>query len=113
MKTEKDWRDYTDKWEQAQAKAIEQQKQAEEQQRKKEADANTAKAIAMLKATQNRRDCLLDLKAGDPASKVYQFGYPDHTNSDLHSDQLVYPDDDVFVYIDKATDTVSDVQWKE
>lgn len=64
----------------------------------------------MLNATQYLHDCLTSLKEGDPASKVYRCGYPDNTNSDLHSNQLVYPDD-TFVYIDKATNTVSNVQW--
>jgi hypothetical protein len=109
--SEKDWKDYTDKLEHTHEKAVEQQQQVEAQEKKKEADANTKKAIAMLNATQNRSDCLLNLRAGDLASKVYRCGYPDHTNSDLHTDQLVYPND-IFVYIDKATGTVSDVQWK-
>lgn len=113
LTTEKGWRDYTDKVGQAQAKEIERQQQAEAQQQKKDADANTAKAIAMLKATQNLHQCLRDLHEGDPAAKVYRCGYPNHTNSDFHSDQLVYSDPDVYVYIDKATNTVSDVQWRE
>lgn len=112
LKTDKDWKDYADKYVQAEDKAAEQRKQAADAERKKEGDANTAKAIAMLNATQNLHDCLRNLKAGDSASKVYHCGYPDHTNSDLHSDQLVYSDD-VYVYIDKATNTVSDVQWKD
>jgi hypothetical protein len=55
-------------------------------------------------------ECLRRLKIGDPASKAYFCGSPDHTNSDLHTDQLVYSEG-TMVYIDKATDTVEDVQW--
>jgi hypothetical protein len=55
-------------------------------------------------------ECLLRLKIGDAASKAYFCGSPDHTNSDLHTDQLVYSEG-TMVYIDKATDTVEDVQW--
>ncbi len=40
----------------------------------------------------------------------YCFGQPDHINSDAYIDQLVYPND-LFVYIDRSTGMVENVQW--
>jgi hypothetical protein len=62
-------------------------------------------------ATTKQRDCLTNLHAGDSSSKVRACGgAPDHTNSDLTTDQLVFANG-VIVYIDKATDKVENVQW--
>lgn len=61
-------------------------------------------------AIQQEEDCLTHLKVGDARSKVTACGTPDHVNSDLYSDQMVYPDG-IMVYVNKASDGVENVQW--
>lgn len=74
-----------------------------------DADRNLAASQAII-AENELKDCLTKLKKGDPASVVYKCGAPDHTNSDLYTDQLVFPNG-TLVYIDRATHTVQNVQW--
>lgn len=80
----------------------------------REIEKEKARELAEVNAQQSRllsvRACLLALKVGSPESSVYDCGYPDHTNSDLEIDQLVYPDD-LFVYINKRTGLVENIQW--
>jgi ribonuclease HII len=99
LQTASDWRTYIDRFRDSQRQKLEQ------------ADRERSEAKAKEIIAANTRDsCLQNLKAGDPESKAYGCGYPDHTNSDLHSDQLIYPDA-IIVYIDKGTHTVENVQW--
>jgi hypothetical protein len=60
---------------------------------------------------QRAKDCPRGIRAGMSRDQVYAcLGEPDHTNSDLSTDQLVYPND-TYVYINRATGRVEDVQW--
>jgi hypothetical protein len=70
---------------------------------------NLAVATKLMQLDQMSR-CLRSLHIGDPSSSATKCGIPDHTNADLRTDQLVYSEGTI-VYIDKATDTVENVQW--
>jgi hypothetical protein len=60
---------------------------------------------------QRAKECPNGIQAGMTIDKVYACkGYPDHTNSDSSTDQLVYPDG-TYVYIDRSTGRVEDMQW--
>jgi hypothetical protein len=65
------------------------------------------------KATENAKataNCP-QIEAGSSEILVYRcMGRPDHVNSDLYVDQLVYKDG-TFVYIDRKTSRVENVQW--
>jgi hypothetical protein len=72
--------------------------------------ASNLAEIAAQEAARKETECLTNLKAGDGLSQVNACGAPDHINSDLYGDQMVYPDG-VIVYINKATNHVENVQW--
>lgn len=74
--------------------------------------ASNLAEIAAEEATRKERDCLTNLKVGDSISSVNICGAPDHTNSDLYSDQMVYPGG-IIVYVSKVTNAVEDVQWTQ
>lgn len=62
-------------------------------------------------AEQRDKECPHGIRRGMSRDQVYAcLGVPDHTNSDLSTDQLVYPDG-TYVYINRATGRVEDVQW--
>jgi hypothetical protein len=70
--------------------------------------ASEALAVSKAKIASN---CLHGLHIGDPVTEVAKCGIsPDHTNSDLRTDQMVFWDGTA-VYIDKSTHTVENVQW--
>ena len=51
------------------------------------------------------------IRVGTPSAQVYScFGWPNHVNSDFHTDQMVYSDG-LFVYINRSTDKVENIQW--
>jgi hypothetical protein len=57
------------------------------------------------------RLCPHGVRIGMSEDQVYDcLGAPDHTNSDKSTDQLVYPGN-TFVYINRATGKVEDMQW--
>ena len=61
-------------------------------------------------AEQRAKECPYGLRIGDKESQVYAcLGLPDHTNSDSRIDQLVYSNG-TYVYIDRSTDRVEDIQ---
>lgn len=70
-----------------------------------------ASLAAAKRAAESKVVCPDGVKPGITRAQLYACkGYPDHTNSDFYADQLVYPDGS-YVYIDRATDRVDNMQW--
>lgn len=84
--------------------------QAKEQQAEAERQAEWKQRNDVYIASMKLIACLRHLEIGSPAGAVYACGSPDHTNSDMYVDQLVYPDG-TMVYIDKKAGKVQNVQW--
>jgi hypothetical protein len=62
-------------------------------------------------SAQRRELCPKGVQIGMTRDQVYDcLGYPDETNSDVSTDQLVYPGG-TYVYIDRNTGRVENVQW--
>ena len=62
-------------------------------------------------AQERANKCPHGVQAGMTLSMVHIcLGWPDYTNSDFYSDQLVYPHG-TYVYIDRRTGRVENVQW--
>jgi hypothetical protein len=60
---------------------------------------------------ERQRLCPHGVRIGMSEDQVYAcLGSPDHTNSDRSTDQLVYPGN-TYVYINRATGKVEDMQW--
>lgn len=99
-----------DEWEQTIGDLISQRNAAADKAAYQARVASNLAEIAAEEAAQKEKDCLQHLKAGDDRSKVETCGTPDHINSDLYGDQMVYSDGTI-VYVNKASNAVENVQW--
>lgn len=75
-----------------------------------ELDSILAEQRAEQDAEQRTKQCPNGIQVGMSEARVYAcMGYPDHTNSDVSTDQLVYPGG-TYVYIDRSTGRVENIQ---
>jgi hypothetical protein len=74
-------------------------------------DGEVASILASQQAEQRMKECPDGIKVGMTRDQAYAcLGRPDHINSDVYTDQLVYPDG-TYVYIDRSTGRVENVHW--
>lgn len=82
-----------------------------EQEAKRRGDELEKSAKKSAATARAEGSCLRSQLFGTSQGHVYAcLGQPDSTNSDLYTDQLVYPDG-TLVYIDRRTGLVENVQW--
>ncbi|MGB8030336.1 MAG: hypothetical protein WCF30_11805 [Terracidiphilus sp.] len=69
-----------------------------------------AEQQAEQEAEQRAKQCPNGIQVGMSEDQVHAcMGFPDHTNSDLSTDQLVYPDG-TYVYVNRGTGRVENIQ---